>query len=1000
MAEANVPNYGSKGPVLKATVGENMTPETAAVAKDTIAQTAANAPGQDIKLPFVDAAISVPKGNMDQGGIGGGNGVYDQFKSFIEAPEKAGRSLTELVGATKPDSDTRVARYVVPSYAETAGKTTGQLIDEGVPPTAAIILASGASAGEFANDALMYEGMLASGARAVAVKAAVPAESELVAWDFLGRPKTIDEAESNWRAIQREYHPDITGSEKVSADANSAISILRKEGIPTTSRLNQAIDAITNRPLKDLFKGRDVPGGYKPETPIKGFLEGQAKSSAAKDVLTKEIKTYASAHGPDVARQALIDNIGVDARTADRLITEAIAARTPRQLAAAGRDLLAELAPEASAPAQGASRALQGFKVEGTTAKVKPEPVVKPAPAVKKPIKDSLTAYDTRAIIKARAEIAGKKPTHLIDTPKRKALRAKIIDDVYRKHAAKKGKRLDIVTGIPASGKSSNIVEPLAKEHQSLVVDSDEIKKLLPGYAKGKGAMAVHQESAVMNFDLIKKGLEGGDNMVYPTVGAGENALKNLIDLAHSKGYEIHLHNVDLAPEKAAARAVDRFKKTGRLVDPDYIMNKVGLRSHATHAIVKNNEKLTSVTRYDADVPKGRRYPVVEQGTPGDAARRGAEESERLGGGIHEREGNGGTGSLVEQAKKYPTAEDFVKSQTLVYHGSAEPLEGFNESGAFFTDDMMNAEGYAGGENVYEGYVDLKNPLVIDAKDAKWDELDTPYGKSTQAVVANMPKENDGVIFKNVKDSWIDDADAQDPGTIYYVANANKQFLNEEQLVDLYNKAHEAPSADAQTPRIAEETPPENVQPATIADTQVPIGVPMTGDFETPKLAERIQDRLGETFEGIEQYEKMDMKAEAKTAADMIETDYERLKRIAMNLEAAPPGLHAGTAYKAVEMKAVADGDRQTLLDLARSKTSKLASLYGQEIKAFDGRDPNSPVDAIAEINAIREERAAKRAKGKSVAEEKKATKTAIKAGIKKTATKETWASFVDSITC
>jgi hypothetical protein len=147
---------------------------------------------------------------------------------------------------------------------------------------------------------------------------------------------------------------------------------------------------------------------------------------------------------------------------------------------------------------------------------------------------------------------------------------------------------------------------------------------------------------------------------------------------------------------------------------------------------------------------------------------------------------------LLQEAKKYKSAEEFVKKQPVVYHGSATPLKKFNnKQGTFFTDDYMMADGYAGGENVYEGYLNLKKPLVIDAKGAKWDELKTPYGKSTQEIAGKLDtKKYDGIIFENIKDSWIDDVDYQDPGTIYYVAKTGDSFLNESQLTDIWKKAN------------------------------------------------------------------------------------------------------------------------------------------------------------------------------------------------------------------
>lgn len=101
--------------------------------------------GQTIKFPLVKTGVDV------------GNGPVESItKSLVEFPEKATRTLTELAGLSKANSDTRSNQYAVPSYAEVAGKTTAELIDQGIPASAAVILASASQAGAFANDALMY----------------------------------------------------------------------------------------------------------------------------------------------------------------------------------------------------------------------------------------------------------------------------------------------------------------------------------------------------------------------------------------------------------------------------------------------------------------------------------------------------------------------------------------------------------------------------------------------------------------------------------------------------------------------------------------------------------------------------------------------------------------------------------------------------------------------------------------------------------------------------
>jgi len=211
--------------------------------------------GQEIKTPFMQSGTIVPSG----GGVGV---AYSALKSIIETPEKAIRSLTEFGGITK---QTENKQWRVPSYAETAGKNVGQLIDEGMPPTAAVILGGSQVAGEFANDALIFEGIFGRAVSGLATKVARD-EASVLAYDFLGRPKTLVEAEKSFKAIQKEFHPDISGSDVMSKQANNAIEVLRKNGVPNQNILVRGLDTLLNKPLS--FSKPIVP-----ETKISGFLD-------------------------------------------------------------------------------------------------------------------------------------------------------------------------------------------------------------------------------------------------------------------------------------------------------------------------------------------------------------------------------------------------------------------------------------------------------------------------------------------------------------------------------------------------------------------------------------------------------------------------------------------------------------------------------------------------------------------------------------------------------
>lgn len=109
----------------------------------------------------------------------------------------------------------------------------------------------------------------------------------------------------------------------------------------------------------------------------------------------------------------------------------------------------------------------------------------------------------------------------------------------------------------------------------------------------------------------------------------------------------------------------------------------------------------------------------------------------------------------------------------VVYHGTNAKFDTFGNYGAnpqarigayFFTDDYMNADGYAGGEIVMDVYLSLQNPLIIDAKNQHWNDIDSKYGNTTRDIALNekVRKQYDGVIFKDVADNFAETDDVSD----------------------------------------------------------------------------------------------------------------------------------------------------------------------------------------------------------------------------------------------
>ena len=95
--------------------------------------------------------------------------------------------------------------------------------------------------------------------------------------------------------------------------------------------------------------------------------------------------------------------------------------------------------------------------------------------------------------------------------------------DINANDRLRKEFKATIVVGLPASGRSANIVRPLSREQAAFVLDSNEMNKLIPEYMGGLGACLVHEEGKMLTEQAFKEFTRGsmkGVNLVIPVVGS------------------------------------------------------------------------------------------------------------------------------------------------------------------------------------------------------------------------------------------------------------------------------------------------------------------------------------------------------------------------------------------------------------------------------------------------------------------------------------------------
>ena len=175
--------------------------------------------------------------------------------------------------------------------------------------------------------------------------------------------------------------------------------------------------------------------------------------------------------------------------------------------------------------------------------------------------------------------------TVTIDTPERRDMRKKWKDQFLKGEVAetmppngtplKKDFKATIVVGLPASGKSSRIANPLSNEQGAFIMDSDEMKKLTPEYHDGQGADTVHNESKkVMEqaFEEFTSGSMKGTNLVIPVIGDEAGKLnKKYINALLAAGYDVEIAYKQADAKSSANRVVSRAISEGRFIPREVV---------------------------------------------------------------------------------------------------------------------------------------------------------------------------------------------------------------------------------------------------------------------------------------------------------------------------------------------------------------------------------------------------------------------------------------------
>lgn len=160
--------------------------------------------------------------------------------------------------------------------------------------------------------------------------------------------------------------------------------------------------------------------------------------------------------------------------------------------------------------------------------------------------------------------------------------------------------------------------------------------------------------------------------------------------------------------------------------------------------------------------------------------------------------------SLEQEAKKYKSAEEFVKAQGVqAFHGTPEKFDKFDISksgkstdsgmfgkGFYFTNDINEAKTYSTrngktGE-VKDVVLNLKNPLVLNSK-SDIPKINVPMETIEQ--MRNADKNYSEAFTQYLKNNGYDGViDKISGNKIQYVVLDNSQIKTKKELLDIWNK--------------------------------------------------------------------------------------------------------------------------------------------------------------------------------------------------------------------
>lgn len=177
--------------------------------------------------------------------------------------------------------------------------------------------------------------------------------------------------------------------------------------------------------------------------------------------------------------------------------------------------------------------------------------------------------------------------------------------------------------------------------------------------------------------------------------------------------------------------------------------------------------------------------------------------------------------------------------------------------------------------------------------------------------------------------------------------------------------------------------------------------VKKTSGYAKSLEVKAVEKEMADKFSELAEYTPAVRKEQAKMVSDLINKDMDRVVRILDGAEELPAGLRGSSLALGVEKAALKNNDVKLIQKLAKSRIATDISEAGSELSMLSGRNADSPVRIIRQVERLRSDATKKRLRGKSIAQARKTVRDKLKERVAKSGpSKQTWSSFIKEIQC